>query len=123
MKEIKVFCPYCGKEAEWVENRAIYGKNYGKSYMCYLCKDCDAYVGCENNTRRPLGTMANRELREWRKRVHAVIDPLWRSGKLSRDVVYTKLSDMLGYEYHTAESDIPTCKKILESVNEVFGID
>jgi hypothetical protein len=22
-------CPYCGKKAEWVENKEIYGKNYG----------------------------------------------------------------------------------------------
>lgn len=122
MKEVKVFCPFCGKEAELVEYSAIYRKNYGYSYY-YLCKDCHAYVACDNYTRRPLGTMANPELRELRQRVHAVIDPIWRSRKLSRQVVYTKLSDMLGYEYHTAEADIPTCKKILESFNEVFGID
>jgi len=120
MKEIQVFCPYCGKEAEWVENKAIYGRNYGKSYMCYLCNDCDAYVGCHNNTRKPLGIMANRELRDWRKKVHAVIDPIWKTGKLPRDVVYARLSEALGYRYHTGESDIPTCKKILEMVHEVF---
>ena len=50
-----MICPYCNKEAKWCENKVIYGKNYGKSYMCYYCKDCDAYVGCHNNTKFPNG--------------------------------------------------------------------
>lgn len=112
-KNIKVICPQCGNPAPWVENKEMYGKNYGKSYMCYYCKDCDTYVGCHQNTRQPLGTMATRELREWRKKVHAKIDPLWKSGKYSRKAVYSIITRKLGYQYHTGESDIETCKKVL----------
>ncbi len=108
-----MICPYCNKEAEWTENKAIYGKNYGKSYMCYYCKPCDAYVGCHENSRRPLGIMANRELREYRKRVHSLIDPLWKSKEMSRGRVYSILTEFLGYQYHTGESDLETCKKII----------
>ena len=57
-----MICPYCQKEAPWISNEEVYGKRYGKSYMCYYCKDCDAYVGCHDNTKRALGTMANQEL-------------------------------------------------------------
>lgn len=112
----EIICPYCGNKAEWVENKEIYGRNYGKSYMMYLCKPCDAYVGCHNNTRTPLGVMANKELREWRKKVHALIDPIWKTGKLHRAQVYARLSNALGYQYHTGESDIETCKKIIDLV-------
>jgi hypothetical protein len=109
-----MICPYCNKEAEWTENKAIYGRNYGKSYMCYYCKSCNAYVGCHNNSRKPLGTMANSELREWRKKAHDVFDPLWKGKQKSmRDTVYKKISHDFGFPVHIGESDIETCKKII----------
>ena len=49
------------------------------------------YVGCHNNTRKPLGTMADKELREARMAVHAKIDPLWRSGRHRRSDVYRRI--------------------------------
>ena len=60
--------------------------------MAYWCKDCDAHVGCHNNTREPLGTMANKELREHRMKAHAIVDPLWKTGKFSRGYVYSMLA-------------------------------
>jgi len=110
-------CPYCKKEAKWCENKEKYGKNYGKSYMCYYCQNCDAYVGCHNNTKKPLGTMANKELREWRMKAHAVIDPLWRTGKIKRRDVYYQLEQRFGRGIHIGESDIEICKEIIEYLN------
>lgn len=111
-----MICPYCKKEARWCENKERYGKNYGKSYMCYWCKDCDSYVGCHENTKRPLGTMANAELREWRMKTHAAIDPLWKEGKMTRKQVYSFLSQSLGREIHVGESDIEMCQKIISTI-------
>lgn len=108
----KMICPYCNKEAVWTENKTVYGRNYGKSVMCYYCKPCDAYVGCHQNTRKPLGTMANKELREWRKKAHAVIDPLWKNNGMKRREVYLMLKRKIGREIHVGESDIETCKEI-----------
>lgn len=113
-KDPIVICPNCNKPAPWVENKEMYGRNYGKSYMCYYCKPCDTYVGCHNNTRQPLGTMAGKDLRDMRRKVHAKIDPLWRSGEHSRGHVYSAISKSLGYTYHTGESNMDTCKRILE---------
>ena len=109
-----MICPYCKKESEWIENKAIYGKNYGKSVMVYLCKPCNAYVGCHNNTKKSLGTMANAETREWRKKAHSVFDPIWKSGKMSRGAAYNELKKVFGREIHIGESDIPTCKIIVK---------
>ena len=106
-------CPYCKKEAEWVENKMIYGRNYGKSYMCWLCKPCDAYVGCHNNTQKALGTMADKETRKYRKMVHDKTDPLWISGKTSRKQLYNKISLIIGKEFHAGSCSIEDCKKIL----------
>ena len=128
---MSVTCPYCNKEAVWTENKAIYGRNYGRSFMCYYCQPCGAYVGCHNNTRKPLGTMANKELREWRKKAHAVIDPIWKydvtrysgtstqkrqgkSQKIRRARVYAELKNHFGRNVHVGESDVETCKKIIQ---------
>lgn len=109
-------CPYCKNEALWCDNSVVYGKRYGKSYMCWFCKNCDAYVGCHNNTQRPLGTMANKELRKVRIETHAVFDKLWKSKSLSRKMAYIRISDILGYRFHIGNSDIEQCKKIVEAV-------
>lgn len=111
----QVLCQYCNKPAQWVENKEIYGRNYGKSYMMYWCKPCDAYVGCHNNTKIPKGTLANKELREWRKKAHAHIDPIWQSGELARGQVYSRLKNALGREIHIGEADVETCKAVLNT--------
>lgn len=118
-----MICPFCKKEAKWCENKEIYGKNFGKSYMCYYCKDCDAYVGCHQNSERPLGTMANAELREWRKKAHSVLDPVWQSrshGNKSRKHIYRILGEYFDREIHIAESDIEQCQEIIKTVNLLF---
>lgn len=114
-------CPYCGREAVWCENKAIYGRNYGKSYMCYLCKKCDAYVGCHNNTKEPLGTMANRELRGLRVKCHDLIDPLWKSGDLKRKEVYRVLEKQWGQPIHIAQADEKLCREIIERFSRLAG--
>ncbi len=106
-------CPYCDKEAKWCENKAIYGKNYGKSYMCWYCEDCDAYVGCHNNTKTPLGTMANKELRELRERCHKIFDPLWKNGTMKRKEAYRFLEEKTGIK-HIAETTKEDCEKIIK---------
>ena len=107
-------CPYCSKKAKWCENSEIYGKNYGKSYMCYYCEPCDAYVGCHNNTKKPLGTMANQELRVMRIHAHKLIDKAWRQGDKTRKEVYKKLEEKYGKEIHIGEGNKEMCLKIID---------
>ena len=84
--------------------------------MCYYCKPCNAYVGTHKNTTKPLGTMANHELRYWRRKAHAVFDPLWKSGKMSRQRAYEMLNNHFGKEVHIGESDIEMCQEIIKSI-------
>lgn len=119
-----MICKYCGEDAVWCENKVIYGKNYGKSYMCYYCRPCDAYVGCHNNTREPLGSLANRETREWRKKTHASFDPLWKDSSMNRKQAYAILKRHFGHQIHIGESDVDKCKAIIEFIKSVkWGFD
>ena len=56
-------CRYCGNPVVFTSNAEIYGN--GK---CFLCRNCGAFVGVHTETLTPLGTLANEELRKWRKK-------------------------------------------------------
>uniref|UniRef100_A0A6H1ZGG1 Uncharacterized protein n=1 Tax=viral metagenome TaxID=1070528 RepID=A0A6H1ZGG1_9ZZZZ len=114
-------CPYCKEEAEWCENKAIYGRNYGKSFMCYFCKNCDAYAGCHKNSRKALGTIANKELRQKRMRTHEVVDSLWKTGQYKRATVYKRLSEAFGFQVHIGEADEKICDEIIKTVPLIFN--
>lgn len=106
-------CPYCGKPAIFSSNDIVYGRRYGKSYMCYYCKDCDAYVGTHNNTDQPLGTMANKKLRKLRIIAHSLFDPLWQTGKMKRKQAYKFLEKNTGVK-HISWTNEEQCKKVIE---------
>lgn len=119
--EVKVMCPYCNVQAKWCENKEKYGKNYWKSYMCYYCKDCDAYVGCHNNTREPLGTMANDELRKARMRVHnTFLDPIWKEWRRERKEIYNELNNHFWREVHIGQTTVQECNKIADYLKEKY---
>ncbi len=113
-------CPYCNNPAEWVDNATVYGRRYGKSHMMWICRPCDARVGCHNNTKNPLGTMANAALRKVRMATHAVLDPLWKEKGLRRGEVYQALQRHFGHEIHIGESDETKCGLIIEALKTIY---
>lgn len=115
-------CPYCEAKSEYIDSSYIYGKSYG---MVFICKPCDAYVGVHHKTsKRSLGRLANKELREWKKKAHEYFDKLWRKGLIEdrkkhevRNAAYKWLSKELGIELkycHIGMFDIEFCKKTIE---------
>lgn len=111
-------CPYCGNEAELVTGKEIYPYRTDlHSKQFWLCKSCDAYVGCHGYTSRPLGTMANKELRMLRKKTHDTFDPLWKGkSKRQRREMYKELAKKLGIEVtdcHIGRFGKSTCMKVV----------
>ena len=75
------------------------------SRMFWKCDTCGNYVGCHHKTKNgtaPLGNIPTPELRNARKHIHALIDPVWKAKKMSRNAIYEALSNKLGWQYHTA---------------------
>lgn len=110
-----LYCPYCGRKAEYVDSKVVYGKSYGK---IYLCRNCMAYVGVHRGTSKPLGRLANAELRYWKKQAHAAFDPLWQYGRFkgSRNVAYVWLSKQMGTpidKTHIGMFDVWQCKQVV----------
>lgn len=87
-------CPYCDSEVIFTSNSEIYGKEYGNG-KCYKCTKCNSYVGVHSGTKIPLGRIANKELRELKKECHALFDPLWKSGRITRNDGYKSLAKAL----------------------------
>jgi len=115
-------CPYCDQQAEWVENKEVYGRNYGKSYMIWLCRPCDAYVGCHNNTQQAFGSMADKATRDARMKAHAAVDPIWKSGKAYKGTVYKLLSKKLGYSVHMGNASTKECEEIIKTAALLFPL-
>lgn len=114
-KRRKVLCPYCRKWAKCVDSAVLYGRSYGWIWLC-RCQPGFAYVGCHGGTQAPLGTLANRATRTARKRAHALFDPIWRKGVITRKEAYLWLAGILNVsaeQCHIARSGTEQCMQIV----------
>ena len=71
----------------------------------WRCDDCGNWVGCHHKTKnrtQPLGNIPSPELKKARGHIHALIDPLWKRKKIKRGDLYQRMSERLGWKYHTA---------------------
>ena len=112
----KVTCPYCGSEAELVDSKIIYGRSYGMIYLCSNYPACEALVGAHKQSLKPLGRLANAELRSLRKKAHRFFDPLWKSGRMPREKAYAWLGKQMGIPKkltHIAYFDEEQCRKVI----------
>lgn len=120
-------CPYCDQPAWLVPGIVIYprGGPALRNKQYWRCAPCDAYVGCHDGTERPLGRLANAELRQAKQEAHAAFDPLWQA-KMRRDgcskgkargAGYKWLADQLGIERrrcHIGMLDVDQCRRVVD---------
>ena len=110
-------CPYCGGNPKLVGGGIIYPHRpdlYSKWF--WQCAPCDAYVGCHptGTGKKPLGRLADAELRKEKSKTHAAIDPYWKQGRLRRNEVYGILSALMNIDKskcHVGMFDVPQCKE------------
>jgi len=106
---MKIYCCGCEKEikASLTNGADIYPHRKDlASIPFWKCPHCGNYVGCHYKTKKPttpLGCIPTEELRTIRSRIHSNIDPLWRSGLATRSAIYSKMSEMIGKPFHSAE--------------------
>ena len=114
-------CRYCGNSVVFTSNAEIYGKEYGNG-KCFLCRNCGAFVGVHTETLTPLGTLANEELRKWRKKAHNEFDKLWKgkTREMTRYKAYGWLAKQMNLtrdETHIALFEIEQCKEVSKLLN------
>lgn len=95
----KLYCVACGEDvyASKVSGDVVYPNRYDlKDKKFWRCEACGNYVSAINT-----GTVIpDASLRVWRSKIHAVIDPVWRSGVFSRKEVYKKMRAYTGKDFH-----------------------
>jgi hypothetical protein len=123
--EVNPTCPYCGVLARLETGAAMYPHRPDLSGVyVWTCRPCFARVGCHPDTKIPLGSMANKELRSARIAAHEAFDVHWaRKGALSRggwkprrSDAYLWLADRLGIAYeqcHIGSFDLATCQRVI----------
>lgn len=114
-------CPYCGKQSQLVDSQVVYGKPFGK---LYLCTPCDAYVGVHKGTDKAKGRLANRALRYWKKEAHKYFDVIWQQDIMSRRSAYKWLSSQLNIpaKYtHIGMFSIKTCQSVVNLSKNVLN--
>lgn len=114
----KVICPYCNNEAKVFTGDYVYPHRPDlREKFFYVCFSCDARVGCHKKTKKPMGVLANAELRELRMMTHSTFDKLWKRGKRSRRGAYESLAESLGIsvdDCHIGMFGTKNCKKTIE---------
>lgn len=124
LKPKNIWCVECNKD---VPARIIYGdevyphrKDLHKLAF-WKCDDCGNFVGCHKDSGyKPLGCIANKELKNARSHIHRILDPLWKSKKMKRSAIYKRLSDSLGFQYHTAEiRSVEEARKVCRLVEAI----
>lgn len=125
MVKLKVICPYCNREAVFMSTKEFYGKDYGTNV--YSCSPCDAYVGTHGKGRTPLGILANKETREYRKRAHSLFDPLWKGKyrKMNRSKAYRLMQDLMDLpaeKAHIGMFNVDQCKELIGKIKVYRGV-
>lgn len=105
----RIHCCGCQKEisARLTDGKEIYPHRDDLANLPFWrCDTCGNYVGCHHKTdnpTNPLGVIPTPALRQARQQVHQALDPVWKSGRLSRQQTYKRMADLLGLRrYHTA---------------------
>lgn len=119
-REVLVTCDYCHTAAELVTGEEVYPRLPELwEHAFYLCRPCGAYVGCHAGTVKPLGRLANKELRHAKMAAHKAFDVLWKGTNVfSRKQAYRWLADRLGVDRsrcHIGMFDLDECYRAVEA--------
>ncbi len=105
-----IYCCGCDTDvaARLTTGREVYPhRNDLYSLPFWKCDTCSNFVGCHHKTTertKPLGVIPTYAIKEARKKIHAILDPLWKSNRMPRGKIYARIANDLGIpEYHTAE--------------------
>lgn len=118
---------FCGRTAILRKASEI-KKGAGPNEYLYVCSaypDCDSYVKAHQDTLKPMGTLANKQLRRMRILAHRSFDQIWKNNILSRNAAYEWLCSVVELdrdqahislfgEYMCAQV-IAECQKVLNN--------
>ena len=135
MKKFNIRCPYCNSPAILRPAGTVYGRNVKTKgshlYVCSHWPECDAYVAAHKSDNRPMGTLANGDLRHKRILAHKAMEEyrakprmdkwglyLWLQGKLNLDSRHAHVGM---FTEEQCDRVMFECKKALENLSGEGG--
>lgn len=110
-------CNYCGAAAELKTGADVYPHRPELAQKnIWVCFPCDARVGCHDGTERPMGVLANPELRMARREAHEKFDKVWKQGHVTRTVAYQMLAKqmrMSAKRCHIGQFSVKQCRQVI----------
>lgn len=125
-KQPPVYCPYCHGRAVLRPASYVYGDRAKDDETLCVCKnypECDSYVRVHAGTNKPMGTLANRELRNARHRAHQLFDQIWKTGIMSRSQAYQWMRYKFGLsaaQGHIAKFSDYYCEQLIQMCEEML---
>ena len=133
MKKAHITCPYCHAPAQLRPASSIYGihtrDRTAKLYVCSRYPACDAYVQTHKATGLPMGTLADKSLRQKRMQAHRTFNQLWEKGFMRKQDAYAWLCVRLGipeadahianFSEYRCDQVILLCKEFLNAQRKV----
>ena len=123
---MEIYCCGCESKvnARLTDGQEIYPHRTDLYHLPFWkCDECGNFVGCHHKTKnrtQPLGCIPTKEIKEFRKIIHSIIDPLWKAGRISRSGLYKEISNELGWRYHTASiKSIEEAQQVLMIAEEI----
>lgn len=123
-----IYCCGCGADvqARLTTGAEIYPHRSDLAALPFWrCDACGNYVGCHHKTAAPttpLGCIPTPEVKAARQHIHAILDPIWQSGRMGRKELYARLTERLGWKYHTAKiRSVDEARKVYTMVREIAG--
>ncbi len=124
---MEIYCCGCQKDVEAMltDGTEIYPHRPDLADLPFWkCITCGNFVGCHHKTNdrtKPLGCIPTPEIKNARKHIHRILDPLWKSGRMKRGRIYGKLAKVVGRdEYHTAEiRSVEEARTVYQAVREL----
>lgn len=132
--DIEVICDYCSAKATFLKtSETVYhGRDYGP---LWICEPCQAWVGCHPDL-RPLGRLADSELRQAKRDAHLQFDRLWkdwafaypdlgrcnaRLKRLMRARAYAWATDAMNIpadKCHIGQFNVEQCNQLIDLIND-----
>lgn len=123
----RLYCPYCGRQAVLRPATYVYGeRNLDPENYLYVCGGypaCDSYIGVHKKSLRPMGTLADGNLRHKRIEAHRALNEVINAGVMTKHGLYIWLQNRLclsetemhigKFSYFRCEETIRECKKLM----------
>lgn len=129
-------CPYCHIESQLCDSIEVQ-PDAPRHRKYWVCRPCGAYIGTHDNspTFKPVGRLANAELRAAKKMARRAFDPLWLAGyeiykqrhgqkaskSYARHVALNWLAEVMPYDNlncHIDMMDVKDCHRVIEVCKE-----